>query len=270
VGLRELFRKPVSFTQSSRAPLVAAIVLRAPDLPDETAIQARLARLWPGGGMPGQSHREDAAVRIAIPGGALAYDLVSEPFDVGPLRGAIDDASIWWPDAVASFRGHQAYLRVSTTSSVLGPVQAGLVHTAGVAALLEELASRSAAVAGVVWNAERVYPADFVVQHARAGSAERPPIGIWVGLHFAKPGAPAPTYTTGLPAFGLMNIEVADEQRPLDEVVSAIRSLVLDLLLRGPIVKDGDTISRGETGEVRVRVTPSFCRPGETVYRIVW
>jgi hypothetical protein len=270
VGLRELFRRPSSFASPSRAPLVAAIVLGAPKLPDETTVHARLARLWPGGGTPGQCHREDAAVRIAIPGGALGYDLVSEPFDVGALRGAIDDAVTWWPDAVASFRGHQAYLRVSTSSSVLGPVQAGLVHTAGVTALLEELASRGAAVSGVVWNTERVYPADFVVQHARAASAERPPLGLWVGFHFGKPGAPAPAYTTGLPAFGLMNIEVADDGRTVEEVVSTMRAVALHLLRHGPIVQDGDTIRRTETERIRVRVLPSFCDRAETVYRIVW
>ncbi len=270
MGLRELFKKQASFAQPSRAPLVTAIVLRAPHLPDETAVRDRVARLWPGDGAPGHSQREDAVVRIAIPGGVLAYELISERFDLGALRGAIDDALTWWPDAVASFRGHQAYLRVSTTSSVLAPVFTGLVHTAGVAALLEELESLSAVVSGVVWNDERVYPADFVLQHARAGSAQRPPLGVWVGFHFGKPGAPAPAYTTGLPAFGLMNVEVADEGRTLDEVVAMMSSLALHLLVYGPVVNDGDTIGHNETERIRVRVVSSFCDRVETVYRIVW
>ena len=67
-----------------------------------------------------------------------------------------------------------------------------------------------------------------------------------------------------------MNIEVADEQRTLDEVVSMIRSLALQLLLHGPVVTDGDTIGGSAAERIRVRIVPSFCRPGETVYRIVW
>jgi len=270
VGLRELFKKQTSFAQPSRAPLVTAIVLRAPYLPEESAVRDRVARLWPGDGAPGQPRREDAVVRIAVPGGVLAYELIAERLDVGALRGAIDDALTWWPDAVASFRGHQAYLRVSTTSSVLGPVQTGLVHTNGVAALLEELQAHGAYASGVVWNDERVYPPDLVLQHARAGSAQRPPLGIWVGFHFANPGAATPAYTTGLPAFGLMNVEVADEGRTSDEVVAMMSSLALHLLVHGPVLKDGDTIGRGETERIRVRVVPSCRGRSETVYRIVW
>jgi len=271
VGLRELFKRYTSFAQPTRAPQVAAIVLRAPHLPDESIIHGRLKQLWPGEGAPGQSHREDATVRIAIPGGSLTYQLISEPFDLGGLRGAIDHALTWWPEAVKSFRGHQAYLRVVTSSSVLGPVQAGLVHTAALTALIEEVgASRGAVLSGIVWNDERVYPADFVIQHARSASASRPPVGIWVGVHFANPGSPAPAHTTGLPAFGLMNVEVAETERSADDVAAALSKLALHLLVHGPVIADGETVFESEAERIRVRIGPSVCRPGETVYRIVW
>ena len=174
---RKLFGKPTAFTPPTPAPFVAAIVLRAPCLPDESAVRARLIGLWPVDRGPGEARREDVNVRIAIPGGVLAYELVAERLDLDVLRRAIDDASRWWPDAVASFRGHQAHLRVSTTSSVLPPAHVGLMHGAGVAALLEELLQSGAAASGVVWNAEQVYPADFVVRHARGGSPLAPPPG---------------------------------------------------------------------------------------------
>ena len=271
MGLRELFRKYTSFAQPTRAPQTAAIVLRAAHLPDEGIVHGRLRQLWPGDGAPGQSHREDTTVNIAIPGGSLVYQLIAEPFDLGGLRGAIEDASTWWPEAVKSFRGHQAYVRVATSSSVLAPVRTGLVHTAALTAIIEELAAaRGAILSGVVWNDERVYPADFVIQHARTASASHPPLPIWLGIHFANPGAAVPAYTSGLTSFGLMNIEVVDERPSHDEVVAAVSELAHRLLTHGPVVKEGDAIGAARAAEARVRLVPSFRRPTETVYRIVW
>jgi hypothetical protein len=171
------------------------------------------------------------------------------------------DARKWWDgaDAVAT---HRATIGVAAASSVVPAPSLAQGHAIVTAAVVDVARARGVKVLGVLWNGERLYPAEFVQAHASTS----PALGLLVGFHVPERNPATSVFTTGLSVLGLMNIE-AGPTADVEEAVRMVQNMALHLLRNGNVVGDGHTVGYSTTHHIEVREVESAWT-GDRVLRL--
>lgn len=200
------------------------------------------------------------------PAGALTFELAGLTGGIGMMPGTIPGgeldgpaATAWlWPDAPSDIGRVQAHAVVF----VAGPGPAIEIHralTRVVGAVL-----RATGGLGVYWGAAtRVMRADIFLELAQDHEPDGVPVILWVDFRPFLDGGRPSLFTTGLAAFGLLEIEVASSSLPPDDLWQMASNIATYLIENGPVIKDGDTVGGDEHQRILARHAPSMVgRPG--------
>lgn len=239
-------------------PLVAELLVDGLVALDVEALTAAFTARGLADGGPFLPNGKDF-IRRAQNGG-VRIEMRDEPVPGGDLAKPLADALKWWDAGVVS--SHRATIAVAAASrTVPGPTLAQF-HVQATAAVLDAATERGATVLGVLWNGERLYPADFVRQHATTD----PALGLIVGFHVPEPNAHTSVYTSGLSMLGLRNIE-ADPTDDVSEAARMVQNMALYLLQHGDVIHDGHTVGYSPTHHIAVREAEASWG-GERVLRL--
>jgi hypothetical protein len=75
-------------------------------------------------------------------------------------------------------------------------------------------------------------------------------------------------FTTGLAAFGLMEIEVAGSSLAPDDLGQMASNIATYLIENGPVIRDGDTVGGDERQRILARHAPSMVGRAGPVLRL--
>jgi hypothetical protein len=173
------------------------------------------------------------------------------------------ETAVWWPDAARVLERHRAHL-IASLFSEDDRLTAHLKLTRIVQALLDVVPAT-----GVLWGSVVVSPDQFEHEIEGFHAEEHIPLRLWLNIHVTRDVSGASVVsTTGLSAFGLMEIEC--ERLPLsaDAAYAEVYDLALHLITHGPVIRDGDTIGTATHEKLRVRHTRSFRHGFGSVYRL--
>ncbi|MBI5532604.1 MAG: DUF4261 domain-containing protein [Deltaproteobacteria bacterium] len=239
-------------------PIVAYALLDAPREPDVEEIATALRMGDAGTDVVVPS--EGAARGLTVAGEGFALTLIPMPFPWSDLEGPCATAW-WWPEAADVLRSANAHLIVAATGASGDPFERHLRATSVVAAVIASTKSL-----GVYWGgAATVHAAAEFTAQADAASRELLPLRLWVDFRIEPQGNDHFLFaTTGLSAFGLMEVECVahvgspDEIERLDGRVFSVAHYLCD---HGPVLLDGHTIGMSEDEHIQIRHQAS-CWPG--------
>jgi hypothetical protein len=264
----------MSWKESAGHSMAAIVLLSgAKPLKAESAAAA-LASAFPGSvgssltnGTEGQSDSDMVAALELDSGHILGFADLSAPI---PMEEAIQGAtaSPYWPNGGEEAATHQSALLVTCSGGSPDHVKMALELTQAVRAALDLAGERAL---GVLWGRG---PAATNVELFRKlteeASPESLPLLVWVRFQMVlvEGSTNRGIYTSGLAAFGLMEIEIPPCETPYVEVFDMAYGIAQYLVSEGPVIADGDTV--GGTAEERIQVTfgPSMLDESRDVYRI--
>ena len=203
---------------------------------------------------------QESVTGAKIPGGSLQVLHLPVPIPAGDLKGPV--ALAWhWPDAAAAVGAHRSHLIVHAASSALDPIDVRLLHTKFLASAL----AMGRGVGVYMGNALLVRSASDVRDDAETASRENLPLLSWIGFNPVREDGAISAYTTGLAAFGLLELEVRRSKQDVPALLGSLADLANYQLTTGAVLRDGDTFGETEFDRTRVRYDKSEFIPDMTV-----
>jgi hypothetical protein len=213
------------------------------------------------------------AVKIDHAGATLAaLDVEGEPSMIGLVPAPIPWSQLagpcatawWWAEATSICRPCPAHYVVQTQSSDGDVFAANLRLTAIVAAVLG--AARAPAV---YWGAGTLVrsAADFCEQ-ADVATRDLLPLRLWIDFR-VEPGEKDELFfaTTGMKAFGLMEIETVAPRTRADYVLDRMFNAAHYLCDHGPVLKHGHTFGLSANEKIRISQRHSrWQRAGDVLF----
>lgn len=258
------FAADTANANQSQVRIVSSIALAESRLPSPTAVRERLqAKL---GAMTVDDMETDnkLVILFRIKGGTAMVGLLDKPLP----KGEMDHMCKWawqWRLACESMAPHKAHLLVSLLGTDLDKIDAALLQTHVVAALLDENAIAS------YWGTNLQSKEAFLKQSARV-SRDSLPVLLWVNFRLTSDVEKGwwTISTDGMEAFDLFEIESKDANVEGRKIFGLVAGMAEYLIKRGPVIKDGETVGDSPVENIRVRQAPSFWREGKQAYRVVF
>lgn len=245
------------------ARVLSFVLLSKPELPPPEVYRATLEQRLKGRlNIDATEADSNKVILLRTRGGTVMVGLIDAPLP----KGTVDDLcpSAWyWAKACEATGAHRAHAVVSILGTDLDRLDAHLLQTDAVAALMDANAIAS------YWGAS-LQPKDAVLKLSSASSRELPPVWLWVNFRVSRDANGLSLSTQGMEDFKLREIEAKDVRRPGLEVFSLLHGMAQYLISKGPVIKDGETIGDSPSLNIRVRQGPSYWREGATVYRVVY
>lgn len=248
----------------SKVKGLAMVILAEPMLPPAKTVQSNLeARLGKRLKIDKMEDGE-SVILFRISGGTVMIGLVDRPIPNNELQDVCRH-SWYWKAACDSVSAHKAHLLVSVLGTSLDKIDASLLLTDVLAALMPD----KNAIA-VYWGVNLQSRDAFQKQSANI-SRSQIPIMLWVSFRLSSDPIKGFSISThGLRDFNLMEIECKDAPTDGRSLFILVANMSDYLLSKGPVIKDGDTIGDSPALNIRVRHAPSFWNEGEKVYRVVY
>ncbi|MCC9600410.1 DUF4261 domain-containing protein [Stieleria sp. JC731] len=184
-----------------------------------------------------------------------------------PTESDEESATPLWPDAQAQLASHQSHWVVVVGDSKNSPVTQAKILTQAVNAILNLYPT----AVGILWGkqATKVSSENFRLVVDSMGKDDLP-VGLWIDIDVVPhEGHPTMGLTTGLEAFGLMEIECVTATESAEELYARLTGVCEYLMLNGPVLKHGDSL--GETEHERIRVLHResvFGREGKVIHLV--
>jgi hypothetical protein len=251
-------------TKQKGDTLLAMVALNTPELPAPATVLATFAERCPDAPAPGDLGEQDGIVIFHLDDEMVAISLMPAPIPWSDLEGPCATAW-WWPEATERMRGHNSHVIVALMggSDVVVERHLRLSH------LIAAVAAHADA-AGVYWGAGTVVhePAAFVEQTANLTPKRLEPL-LWIDMRLEQNKDGSFRYfTTGLAAFGHLEIEIDRSRREPKEIFDFCYGIV-KYVLTGAVIKDNETIGRSAEEKIRVRHQPSMFDRG-TVMKLAF
>lgn len=256
--------KEAAAAEPSKVRTGSIVLLAEPKLPDAKAFRGQLeARLRGRLKIDDMEADGQKIILLRARGGTVMIGLIEAPVP----KGLIDDlcqAAWYWKKACDETARHKAHVYVSTRDTDLDRLDAHLLQTDVIAALMDQNAIASC------WGASLQSRDAFLKQSAVAKRAE-PPVWLWMNFRISNDREKGFSLSTqGMEEFGLREIEAKDVNRNGLEVFSLLLGTAKYLVSNGPVIKDGETIGPSPALNIRIRQGPSYWREGVTVYRVTY
>ncbi len=213
---------------------------------------------------PEKVHARRDSLIFPLGDGKAAVALMPAPIPWSNLEGPCA-AAWWWPEATERMRTHASHLLLALTGESGDAVRRALELTHLTAAAIAHVET-----AGVYWGGGRLVhePKVFVVQ-ARGAGLDRLPLHLWIDFRVETgDDGTLRLFTTGMQAFGKMEIEIPRSRRTAAELYQFARSIADYILARGAEVRDGHTVGRWEEEKVPATHAPSMWDPTMPVLRL--
>lgn len=262
IALLFLLTSPGLHGQASQVDWVASVILpQASALDPERVAAALRKRLGEEDRFTGVESEKDMLL-LGIAGGTAMVSLMKAPIPNGELQ-RVCRFAWYWRAACDTVQDHAAHFLIVLMGTGLGRLQSALLQTKIVAAVMEE----SDAVASY-WGVN-LQPRDAFLKASERLSAESPPTTLWVSYRMSREASGHINVSThGLKNFDLMEIQSRDAPMPALELFDLVAGMAQYLIVKGPVIKDGDTIGHSPVQRIRVRHGDSFWDDNEKVYRI--
>ena len=250
--------------ESSKVRVSSFVLLSEPRLPDVQAFRSDLEKRLAGRLKVDDMEADgDKVILLRMRGGTVMLGLIDAPLP----KGQIDDlcSSAWyWRLACEATTSHRAHIFASVLDTDLNKLEASLLLTDVVAALMDSNAIAS------YWGAS-LQSREAVLRQSARISRELPPVWLWINFRVTNDVEKGLSLSTqGMQEFDLREIEAKDVNRPGREVFGLIVGMAQYLISKGPVIKDGESIGDSPALNIRVRQGPSHWREGATVYRVTW
>lgn len=196
------------------------------------------------------------------------YLLSVIPMDL-PLPADQNDTSLAsmrsWPGAAEALEKHKAHVSLGVAGGDSGRERALLLQK-----LIVATSEACPETLGLFYtNAETLWPAELVVESAKAHpETVLEPVFVFAQLAKTERKGEISATTTGLSAFGLMEIETEGFTGSPEDLNATVHNFAAYLIDEGPVVKDGDTIGPDAATKFTVHHAPSTNVAGEKVYRL--
>jgi len=238
------------------------VMLRNKDF-DPTRVLPYLTSTWSDLPSIANAEQADSVLTASISGGGIGLAHIAMPIPSGDLTGPV--ALAWhWAEAARLVPSHESHVIVHATSAALDMLDLRLFHTKLTAAVTAVADS----IGVYVGDAMLVRAAADYQTDAADSSRENLPILSWIGFNPARDGATLSGYTTGLRAFGLLELEARTTTKAPAELMGTLADIAGYQLMTGAILRDGDTFGATEFDRTRVLHGPSNFIPDTTVARI--
>ncbi|MEO5818476.1 MAG: DUF2314 domain-containing protein [Gemmatimonadaceae bacterium] len=205
--------------------------------------------------------RSGDVVTCAIRGGEIRIEQQYAPLP-GISDEQLEEAATWW-DALG-VKNHVNVIEVIVASGEVSAAMVARILVRLTAALIDLTEGSSTDVLGVRVSRTRLLPAAFVQHHARMD----PSLGVLVGFHVGDPEQGYVLRSSGLPELGLLNVEVTESDRDLQETAAMMQHWVMQMLTTGAALESETTVG-GAGQRVDVRHTPAS-GGGETVVNLAF
>lgn len=206
--------------------------------------------------------QEERSVSLTINGHVCVMMQLGRPIPWGDLEGPCA-TTYFWKDATKMMKAHKDHY-ICTMLGGKTKYQQTLYLTKAMAAL-----AATSDTAGIYWgNATLVTePSDFI-ELAKEATAKKPPITLWVDYRmWHGENKKFNVVTTGLDAFGKMDVEIIDSERKRSEVMNIVMAAVY-VQLMGDVFKDGDTIGHDNKMKIPTKHAKSLWEREGKVLRI--
>lgn len=255
--------------EQNQSLLCMLLLKEKSSLPDPEGVAARLREI---GGSDYQLTWDDPAGSkdgidaqfYNLEGRRVMVGLMPMPIPWTELEGPCAQ-NVVWPEATEVCRQHQAHLIVGLQGEP-DPVDRHLMLTHFAAAMAQE-----AGALAVYWGSGGVVQsAELFGQFATEAEPESLPLLLWISFHkFMHEGAPF-VATEGLKEFGVMEVEAGSANLKPMQLLEKVYDIAHYLCLRGPVLKDGDTVGASARERFLVRHLPSVMNREERVIRILF
>lgn len=250
--------------EPARTQVLSYVLVSEPKLPEANAFRESLEKRVAGRFKVGEMDADgQKVILLRMHGGTVMVGLIEAPLP----KGQIDDlcATAWyWRQACEAAAAHRAQIVVSVMGTTLDRLDANLLLTDVVAALMDGNAIAS------YWGAS-LQSREAVLRQSERIGRDAPPVWLWINFRVTNDLDKGFSLSTqGMEAFDLREIEAKDVNRSGREVFGLLLGMAQYLVSKGPVIKDGETIGESPSLNIRVRQGPSYWREGATVYRVTW
>lgn len=197
--------------------------------------------------------------------GFLAH--MPAPIPNGEAEGNAE-GNFLWPDGGDEAKKHQSHVIVTNMGGEEStPIESALAVT------------RLALVALELFDGSGVYWGNASVSNSRAVfeefcenmSVEQLPVPIWLRFQLVSvDDEQVGLYTLGMRQFGLMDIEVDQCDRDVEDLFDFVANIAHYLITSGPVIEDGNTVGGSADERILVQHRPSMIEPDRIVYKIVF
>ena len=192
----------------------------------------------------------------------IAYE--SDPIPISDLEDACSAA--WqWPDALSSVAEHRAFARLSILGEGKSTLWLHVMFTHLVAAV-----AQAADSLGVFWEGTNIVHDANEFQSQLDDLSERSLAPqLWVDMRVEQAtDSSGRFFTTGMEKFQLLDIEIPDSKRSLEEIFEFGYSVVYYALSEQSALTDGSTIGRGSDEKFVISHQKSFRSDNKEVVSI--
>jgi hypothetical protein len=240
------------------------VALKTPSLPLATALLGSLKAI-PGIAVDlGSVQTKDESFVFGLGKDHAAIALLPAPIPWSNLEGPCATAW-WWPEATERMKGHRAHVLVALVGETGNPVQRHITFTHLTAAV----ASHTDAV-GIYWGGGRlVHDPQAFIEEAQNVSPANLPLSLWIDFRVeTNDDGSHRLFTTGMKAFGKMEIEIPHSKNKPVDVFNFACSIADYVITNNPNIEDGHTMGRSATEKIRATYTPSMYDSTITVLRL--
>lgn len=234
---------------SSKKTWLALVALSEPYLPSAEKLIECIENTWPNSPVPQLVSTTEGMITFECGEAIIGCTLIPEPISAEQLEGPCSTAW-YWPDAASAFQNHSAHLLITLVSEKRNTIDKSTRLTEMVtAAALDSRAS------GIFWGQSAMVhePMSFYDQ-ATQMAADNLPLYLWVDFRLQESETGQfSLFTTGLEAFGNMEIEIANYNGDPQTLMNHVYNLAHYQLEKQADLKDGDTISL--TDEVQATIS---------------
>jgi hypothetical protein len=251
-----------------RNVMVVFVALNSDRVPKQKDVLALLQSKYAVDPVPEAAADEDTTgLFFHLPDemGMAFYSLMPAPIPWGDLEGPCETAR-WWPEAEEVLREHTHHFIVSLMGGPESPIERHIWLTKFVAAVME-----LSDAAGVYWGpGTLVHNPEFFCELAAKSSSENFTPMLWIDMRIWGDEQRRVYFaTTGMAAFGLMEIEIDGAKWNPSELLEFCENIATYVIKRGESIPDGNTLGRSATEKIKVRHAPSMWEREEPVMKLV-
>jgi hypothetical protein len=243
---------------------LALVALSEPVLPDPLQISARCDLMAPDEAPLALSSRTKAMATFQWGESTVAYTLIDKPIPSHQLEGPCECAW-YWPTAKQEFSRHTAHLIVALIDEGRDRMAKAVKLTRISAALL----ATDEAI-GLQWGGSRqVHAPSAFIDLASKMAPDDLPLYLWIDFRIEPIGSNTwRLFTTGLNAFGKLELEVGHYEGDPQELVHHVYNMAHFQLEKPNGMKGGDTVGLPGDVQATVEEAKSFVGDDQDVLRI--
>ncbi len=249
-----------------RKATVVFVALNSDRVPKQKDVLALLKGKYAVTPVPKISAEGDStAMFFHVPEGIAFYAPMPAPIPWCDLEGPCQTAR-WWPEAEQVLRKHTHHFIVSLMGGPDGPLERHIWLTKFVAAVME-----LSDAAGVYWGSGTVvHSPKLFCDLAEVASPDDFMPQLWIDMRIWGDEKHRVYFaTTGMAAFGLLEIEVDGAKWDPSELAEFCGNIATYVIKRGESIPDGNTLGRSAKEKIKVRHAPSMWARAGAVMQLV-